>query len=91
MKGKEVIQSIGKFIPDSAVNAEGTFHATMVAHIKLMEIHSRALAAHCKCLGMNAENCCAASLNYTPPYNDDHYLTVMKKWGLINEKGEPMI
>ena len=54
-------------------------------------IHSRALAAHCECLGMNAENCVAACQNTSPPYRDDHYYQIMQKWGLINEKGEPLI
>lgn len=61
------------------------------SHEIMLSIHSHALAAHCECLGMNAENCAAALINLAPPYNDNHYLQVMKKWGLINEKGEPLI
>jgi hypothetical protein len=40
---------------------------------------------------MNAENSFAVCLGKQPPYGDDAYLTTMKKWGLINEKGEPEI
>ena len=60
-------------------------------HEQTMLLHMRALACHCECLGMNAENCFAVSLGKQPPYGDDSYLTVMKKWGLINEKGESEI
>lgn len=54
-------------------------------------IHSRALAAHCECLAMNAENCMAANIGNQIPYTDMHYFKVMEKWKLINEKGEPLI
>ncbi len=63
------------------------------SHNKALRIHSRALAAHCECLAMNAENMSMAMVrpDCTPPYSDIHYLEVMKKWNLINEKGEPLI
>lgn len=64
---------------------------TMIEHCKLLELHARALACHCECLGMNAENCQRAMLNQRPVYSDDSYLSCMNKWGLINEKGEPAI
>ena len=54
-------------------------------------IHSRALACHCECLGMNAENAMACCGNYTPPYSDKHYYECMQKWELINEEGKPII
>ena len=54
-------------------------------------IHSRAIACHCECLAMNAENCYAACRSSRPPYRDADYHAVMQKWGLINEKGEPLI
>jgi len=58
---------------------------------KILNLHVRALACHCECLGMNAENAIAVCGNYTPPYNDADYYSVMQKWGLMNEKGEPTI
>jgi len=61
------------------------------AHIQMLGLHARALACHCECLGMNAENSMAVCGNYPPPYNDAAYYSVMQKWGLINEKGEPTI
>ena len=54
-------------------------------------IHSRALAAHCECLGMNAENMISAIADGTPPFPSAHYFEVMQKWKLVNEKGEPII
>jgi len=54
-------------------------------------IHSKALACHCECLGMNAENAMAVCGNLAPPYDDAAYFRVMQKWGLLNDKGEPQI
>ena len=54
-------------------------------------IHSKALACHCECLGMNAENALAVCGNYTPPYNNTAYFKVMEKWGLVDEKGKSII
>ena len=58
---------------------------------KVLILHTRAMACHCECLGMNAENAMAVCGNYTPPYNDAHYFQVMEKWGIMNEKGEPIV
>lgn len=57
----------------------------------IFQLHIRALCAHCECLGMNAENSLAVCRNRTPPYSDDHYLGVLRKWGLVDEKGKPTI
>ena len=59
--------------------------------IKKVETHARALACHCECLGMNAENNFATYLGKQIPYNDDNYLATLQKWGLIDEKGNPII
>lgn len=58
---------------------------------KLINLNARALACHCECLGMNAENAISVCDDRRPPYSDDNYLLVMKKWGLVNEKGESII
>lgn len=63
----------------------------MESHTEMLKLHYRALACHCECLGMNAENAMAVCGNYTPPYNDAAYFSVMQKWGLTNEKGESII
>ncbi len=62
-----------------------------IAIEKIRTFHSKALAAHCECLGMNAENMWAAIANEEPVYKNEHYREMMQKWGLMNEKGEPMI
>ena len=61
------------------------------AHESMMHLHTRALACHCECLGMNAENSWAVCANTSPPYSVGHYVEVMQKWGLVNEKGEVII
>jgi hypothetical protein len=61
------------------------------AHIDALQLHARALAAHCEMLGMNAENMVAAIANVSVPYPEEAYHKMMIKWGLINEKGEPLI
>jgi len=75
MKGKEIIDK----------------YTNLTVDILMYEIHARALACHCECLGMNAENSLAVCNNIAPPYSDKHYFDIMKKWNLINEKGEPTI
>lgn len=57
----------------------------------IMNLHVRAMACHCECMGMNAENSWSICMNQTPPFAHDSYLTVMRKWGLVNEKGESII
>lgn len=64
---------------------------TLDEHAKLLELHSRALACHCECLGMNAENSHACCVGNAIPYGDDSYIQVMRKWNLLNDKGEPTI
>ena len=60
-------------------------------HGQLMALHARALACLCECLGMNAENSWRVCRNEPIAYNDNHYDKTMQKWGLVNEKGDPMI
>lgn len=68
-----------------------TLKITEIAIEHFHTIHSKALACHCECLGMNAENSIAVCNNYTPPYRDADYFSTTQKWGLTNEKGEPII
>jgi len=58
---------------------------------KILDLHARALACHCECLGMNAENCVAACNDTKPPFRNNNYVFTLHKWGLTNEKGEPLI
>lgn len=60
--------------------------------VKVFDLHIRALSCHCECLGMNAENCIAASTGGAKvPYSKSSYLETMQKWELIDSNGEPNI
>lgn len=60
-------------------------------HGQLMTLHVRALACHCECLGMNAENSQLAMLGQSMVYSDDSYLACLSKWGLMTEDFKPNI
>lgn len=60
-------------------------------HGQLMILHTRALACHCECLGMNSENCQRVSLGQSVAYPDDAYLDCLRKWGLVTEEFKPNI
>jgi hypothetical protein len=92
MTGQEIIKATDEEIKAWGYEDSKISELRLDAHTRLLELHARALACHCECLGMNAENshaCCIGSQQI--PYGDDSYLQVMKKWGIINEKGEPSI
>jgi len=57
----------------------------------MLELHAKALACHCECLGMNAENMWAAIANADPVYKSEDYYKIMHKWGLSDEKGNSII
>ena len=91
MKGKDIILYTQEAIRDHGYAMEASNSFNLSAHNQLLEIHARALACHCECLGMNAENSYACCVGNSIPYGNDSYIQVMKKWGLINEKSEPII
>ena len=88
-KGIDIIQHLYSSMEDTS--PETLLGMVGITHASLLEIHSRALSAHCECLGMNAENCWAASIGQVSPYRDDDYLNTMQKWGLIDKEGKPLI
>ena len=58
MKGKEIIEkAMIMMIKEDTV--EGLDGINLSMHSQLLELHARALACHCECLGMNAENSAA--------------------------------
>lgn len=60
--------------------------------VKVFDLHIRALSCHCECLGMNAENCIAASTGGDKiPFSNDDYQEVLQKWELVDEGGKPNI
>lgn len=56
--------------------------------IEAVKLHTRALACHCECLGMNAENCVAACAGIAVPYPETAYQASLLKWGLIGKEGD---
>lgn len=52
-----------------------------IASMKIYDIHARAMAAHCECLGMDRKEKMTA----------EAYMKVMLKWELVNSDGEPNI
>lgn len=66
-------------------------HGYLASLSNMLELHSRAIACHCECLGMNAENALAVCSDSAPPYGDGAYHLVMQKWGLTDERGKPTI
>lgn len=61
------------------------------AHTDLMKLHFKALACHCEVMGMMSENMLCACEGSKPVYGMLHFVGTMTKWGLTNEKGEPVI
>lgn len=61
------------------------------AQMAVHDIHARAIACHCECMGMTAENSIAMCNGQTPPYTDNSYLVVMEKWGIVDDSGKPII
>ena len=61
------------------------------AQMEIHDIHSRAIACHCECLGMNAEDTIAACAGTTIPYSDADYKSAMFRWGLVDESNKPII
>jgi hypothetical protein len=42
-------------------------------------------------MGMNAENCIAASINQSPLYGYGDYSGVLTKWGLVDDDNKSII
>lgn len=87
-KGIDIVDFTAKMIGE---NPQRIPELVNMGHMALLEIHSRSLAAHCECLGMNAENMWAAIANAKPVYTSVHYSEMMQKWGLIDEEYKPII
>ena len=97
MKGKDILREANEGIVEATkFNDREEVKFTMknvlsASHSYLLEIHSRALACHSECLGMNAENSIAVCEDREPPYTQSDYYRIMAKWELVNEKGEVII
>jgi len=93
MKGQEVISEGARLIniaQDFKYEKE-IQPIISTTHSKLLEIHARALACHCECLGMSEENSLMVFAGKSPNYDSISFNEVMKKWGLVNDELEPLI
>ncbi len=92
MKGKNIIQlfreEAAKDHPDVVDKIQ---FLAAEAQMKMFDIHARAMGCMCECLGMNAENMWSATSNQSLTFSIEHYYQVMRKWGVTEEKGEPLI
>ena len=95
MKEEDKVQSpreIYEELDKTLTNSPDTyFVAVLMAHLQMMHLHIRAIACHCECLGMNAENSLAVCRNETPPYSNSTYYNVLRKWDMVDEEGNPKI
>jgi len=92
LKGKLIINDFrGKVEAISPTATQSVQFLAAEAQMKMFDIHARAIAALCECLGMNAENMLSAMQAGRAQFDDSEYQKVMSKWELIDEKGEPLI
>jgi len=92
MKGKEIIENFEKTV--KAVDPEAMNKIQVMAadaQMKMFDIHSRAIGALCECMGINGEDALASCLGETIPYGNAHFLEILEKWQLTDDKGEPLI
>lgn len=52
-----------------------------IATMKMYDIHARAMAAHCECLGMDRDS----------TMTEAEYKEALVKWGLVDEEGNTLI
>lgn len=90
MTGDEIFRAMEIGV-ENAASPEAAILVANFSHMQVLWLHARTLSAHCECLGMNAENSWAVCTNQSIPYTQAHYLEVMQKWGLVDEKGESII
>ena len=61
------------------------------SQMQIHDIHSRAIACHCECMGMEIENTLAIIDDTKPPYMKQEFNFVMQKWGLVDEGNQSII
>ena len=92
MKGIEIIKKFEDVVSatDPALMNKIQVQAAH-AQMQIHELHARAIACHCECLGMNAENSIAVCKGQEPPYCDEDYSHIMYKWNLTDIDGKIII
>ena len=78
MKGIEIIKKFEDVVSatDPALMNKIQVQAAH-AQMQIHELHARAIACHCECMGMNAENSIANCEGDVPPYSDESLMQVM--------------
>jgi len=61
------------------------------AHTDLMKLHYKSIGCHCETMGMMSENMLSACEGQKPMFGLLHFKEIMHRWGMTNEKGEPII
>ena len=61
------------------------------ANMKITDMHSRALACHCECMGMEIENGFALASDQKLIHSYKKFKIVMAKWGMTDENNQPII
>lgn len=60
-------------------------------HTDMMKLHYEAMACHSEVMGMMSENMVSACVGQQPLFSTLHFREVMFRWGMIDEKGQPII
>jgi hypothetical protein len=76
---------------DKKVAEETSIKQALLIHAACLNNHAHALAAHCECLALAANNSMFEKQGYDTPNGYHSFRGVLQKWGIINEKGEPLI
>jgi len=89
MTGKETIELFQSYINPAIANKIQVQAAE--AQMKIHDMHSRAIACHCECMGMEVENSFAMVEGKRPLYRNKEFSKVLIKWGLVDESNKPII
>ena len=60
-------------------------------HSRMLRIHYNTIGCHCECLGMASENILSEVNSVEPNFKMKDFAEVMQKWGLVDEKGKPIL
>lgn len=73
------------------VNLAKDSKEVLKVHTDMMKLHYKAMGCHCEVMGMMSENMLSACEGSQPLYGVLHFREVLTRWGITNEKGEPII
>ncbi len=73
--------------PQAVMNFGKDSQQVLKSHNELLQLHAKTLACHCECMGMMSENMLSATSNLKPLFGTDQFISVMKKWRVLDEEG----